>query len=392
MGRGCDRLEPKLVTYLSLDRWAGVTLSSTLVRLTPSHSTSASGADHKESGVAQLPMSARQEQKRVIVVDGSSSHVASLLGRYLEDDWSVECHEDLIDAIGVVDLGSTDLLAIDAGNRAGRQHLATLSGLAPHLLCRTVVFNLGDSMTGRGRLAADIEPPVAPWALVREFQACHDRLSILHPHAHNTAQPSLHLERRQESRLALDIPVRARLGAGDAWLVDISVNGARVIHERPAEPASARQFEVLLDEEPFEATVEIVSSHPSLLGTGPDGAAAFESRLKYVEVTPAAREMLSRYVQNVLRRRDHIRICNAHGIGTEPISPLIAPQRFLRLERSADGWRRELTSDPTPPPDGLTIAPTLADFEIDMLCRIYDEADAETRGMMQAIAAATARP
>lgn len=352
----------------------------------------ASGADHKESGVAQLPMSARQVQKRVIVVDGSSSHVASLLRGYLEDDWSVECHEDLIDAIGVVDLGSTDLLAIDAANRTGRQHLGTLSGLAPHLLCRTVVFNLGEAMTGRGRLAADIEPPVAPWALVREFQACHDRLSILHPHAHIAAHAPLHLERRQEPRLALDIPVRARLGAGDAWLVDISVSGARVIHERPTESASARQFEVLLDEELFEANVEVLTSRASLLGTGPDGAPAFESRLKYVEITPAAREIVSRYVRNVLRRRDHIRICNAHGIGTEPISPLIAPQHFLRLERSADGWRRELTSDPTQPSDGLTIAPTLADCEIEMLCRTYDESDAEARGMMQAIAAATARP
>jgi hypothetical protein len=194
-------------------------------------------------------------------------------------------------------------------------------------------------------------------------------------------------ERRRYEHLTLPRPVSARFGSEKVFVLDLSINGARVAHQhRTLESPSERiRFEWQGFELAFDAEVLRTSKEPTKIGA----SEVYESGLLFLESVGDSenniRELIADQIMRVLDERK----ANARGI------PPIAAT-YVRTGSKTGGyvtWRLvsgSWTSAPSDsseqPLDGFTVSASESKDQVQMLCSTYQNSDFEGRKMIRKMA------
>lgn len=195
------------------------------------------------------------------------------------------------------------------------------------------------------------------------------------------------LERRRYEHLTLPRPVPARYGSEKVFVLDLSINGARVAHQhkRLDAPSEQIRFEWQGFELAFAAEVLRTSNEPTRVGN----STVYESGLFFFEPVGDSedniRELISDQIMRVLDERK----ANARGI------PPIAAT-YVKTGGKSGGyvvwrlvqgmWTSSPSDSPEQPNDGFTVSANESQDQVQMLCTTYQNSDFEGRKMIRKMA------
>lgn len=190
-------------------------------------------------------------------------------------------------------------------------------------------------------------------------------------------------ERRQYQRLNITRPVDGWFGDFPVMVVEISADGAKIVHDDPL-PAGARGLlRFSWRGEELEITVEIVQS---------DGA---RSGVHLLEDSPQLRRLIVESGNELLRAQEANasgdRARNVVGDGTLTAASAGVRDRsgFLQYRFANGAWKCVRVLLPDQPEDGFTVSANETQEQIDLLCTTYASGDAEARRMTRMIAEAS---
>jgi len=194
-------------------------------------------------------------------------------------------------------------------------------------------------------------------------------------------------ERRRYEHLTLPRPVPARFGSEKVFVLDLSINGARVAHQHQVLAAQSERvrFEWQGFELAFDAEVLRTSSEPMKIGS----SVVYESGLFFFDAVGDSerniRELIADQIMRVLDERK----ANARGI------PPIAAT-YVKTGSKAGGyvtwrlvggtWKSTPSENPDQPIDGFTVSANESRDQVQMLCTTYQNSDLEGRKMIRKMA------
>lgn len=194
-------------------------------------------------------------------------------------------------------------------------------------------------------------------------------------------------ERRRAPRYRPGIILPASIGRHDAIVADLSVAGARIFHFAAIVRGEVVRFTMHYGEHVFSSLCRVLASRVDALGTGPAGAATYESRVQFVDISANDKSILSALLVDLQERQAERWVRNARGeYHAEPLPHILA--YFIRLQLTGHGWTEIATRDSRQPPEGLTIPADTRPSERRMICDVYERADRTGRNLIAAIAAA----
>lgn len=196
-------------------------------------------------------------------------------------------------------------------------------------------------------------------------------------------------ERRRYQRVTLPNPIRGEIGPIRVYVVDIAINGVRVVHQDdlggPGAPCTLR-FEAPAGRIALDCEIVRTALHRPPKQGG--DRATYHSGLQVVAARNMSdrvlREMISSYVERALDEQR----ANARGI---PATAAMSFQtgkgmEFIRVELFAGRWRRSATREPQQPMNGFTISASEPEPNIRTLCDAYEAADTEGRRLIRIMA------
>jgi PilZ domain len=195
-------------------------------------------------------------------------------------------------------------------------------------------------------------------------------------------------ERRQFHRIHLDAPMPARMGDVSVDVVDLSLNGARVVGEARFAPGSEHHLKFKWNERPVELTVSVVRCTLFSFAKAPGEKSTYQTGLRIRETIGksdrALRELIASYVIRALEEQK----ANARGI--PPLGPYAYLEgkgdRYRRCEFIDGKWRRSETTRPDQPPNGFTVSADIRPYYVDLLCETYQMLDEEGKRLTQTLA------
>ena len=184
-------------------------------------------------------------------------------------------------------------------------------------------------------------------------------------------------ERRRVARVRLPELLPATVDGVRAFLVDISLKGARVLHQDDIGRVSA---ECIVRSQWDGHRIEL---HCTIVRTALHKPSDRNGRTLYhsgVSITRAAagsamtlRKLIEHHVERALDEQK----ANARGIPPPLAAQSMktgAPSAFVRHEYSRGHWREVMTPTSAQPEDGFTIAAHTTPAEVEMLRRAYEAA------------------
>lgn len=201
------------------------------------------------------------------------------------------------------------------------------------------------------------------------------------------------LERRQEPRLRPASVIRVSVGRGSGTISDLSRGGTRVRHTLPVRRGAQVRVAFRWQEEQFDAMAEVLASRVASLGDNAGGATVYESRFRFVQLSPGSREVLGR-VLDALSNRDLRRwVANLHGWSEDANNAQDASQcgAFLRCRLIGRMWKKKWTHDQTQPDDGFLLPASVNADELSTLCEAFENADDDGRHLIRLMADAVVK-
>jgi len=194
-------------------------------------------------------------------------------------------------------------------------------------------------------------------------------------------------ERRRYEHLTLPRPVPARYGAEKVFVLDLSINGARVAHQhqRLESPSERIRFEWQGFELAFDAEVLRTSTEPTKIGT----SLVYESGLFFFDPVGDSenniRELIADQIMRVLDERK----ANARGI--PPIAATYVKTGsksggYVTWRLVGGNWKSSPSQSPEQPIDGFTVSANESNDQVQMLCTTYQNSDNEGRKMIRKMA------
>ena len=194
-------------------------------------------------------------------------------------------------------------------------------------------------------------------------------------------------ERRRYARVELPRPIPAKLGNAKAFLLDVSISGARIAIQQNLEAGSTDRLTFEHHGMPVVFECEVVRCALDRDGTA-TSRAVYHAGVNFSralgESTAVLREMITEYVMRALDEQK----ANARGVPPSAAtfqSGVKAPV-YTRCRFVSQKWVRSSTTDPNQPLDGFTVAANESEEQIQMLCRTYEDADFEGRRMIRQLA------
>lgn len=197
------------------------------------------------------------------------------------------------------------------------------------------------------------------------------------------------LERRKYGRIHPDPPLRGSLDAVPVFVAEISVSGARLLHENRL-PRGNGLHQLWFDwqEHTIRFQCEFVRTTIIRLAKKADETSLYETGVHFVsavgESDALVRELIGDYVVRALNEQ----LANARGI-----PPLAAysyqtgkGDRYRRCELLDGTWRKAETTNPQQPERGFTIAADVESYDIDVLCKTWEHCDDEGKRLTQLLA------
>jgi PilZ domain-containing protein len=195
-------------------------------------------------------------------------------------------------------------------------------------------------------------------------------------------------ERRQFHRIHLDAPLPARMGGVPVRLIDLSLNGARIVGEARFGPGTQHELQFDWDMKTLRVNCTVVRCTLFSFAKAPGEKSTYQSGLRITETIGDSdrlmRELIGTYVIRALEEQQ----ANARGI--PPIGPYVYIEgkgdRFRRCELVDGKWRRSETTRPDQPPNGFTISAEVRSHYVDLLCETYQQSDEDGRRLTQTLA------
>jgi hypothetical protein len=196
-------------------------------------------------------------------------------------------------------------------------------------------------------------------------------------------------DRRQSPRFRFSFVMPAVLGRGDALILDISAEGARVMHFAGVPLESQVRLVFFYAGRRFAAIARVLASRVMGLGNGPGGTATYESRVMFVDSPGEVAETLTDIIEHIETERMQNWISNAagHEGSADGAHQCSESQYFMRCRLYGRRWIKCWTRDASQPDDGFTVPAKLSDGEVDILCDAYEKMDAQGRNLIRVTAA-----
>lgn len=185
-------------------------------------------------------------------------------------------------------------------------------------------------------------------------------------------------ERRQFQRLALREPLDGWFGDFPVRLVDVSAAGAQIEHDEEIPTESRALLRFWWRGEEVEVTAETARTSPSTSGL----RLLEEDETLLRLIAASATEMLLALEANA--RGD--RAGNVVGDETLTSAWMRPGTGFVRWMFDDGRWRSEPSLLPDQPADGFTVSAAEPPDQIEMLCRTYQDGDAEARRLTRMLA------
>jgi hypothetical protein len=198
------------------------------------------------------------------------------------------------------------------------------------------------------------------------------------------------IERRQSQRFRFSFMMPAYLGRGDAVILDIGAQGARVMHFAPHALDSQVRLVFFYAGKRFAANARVLAGRVIGLGNGPGGTTTYQSRLQFIDAPEDAAETLIHIIEHIENERMRGWMSNASGDerpNENRDHHFNDAQYFMRCRlRGRSHWDKCWTRDATQPSDGFAVPAKLSDGEVNILCEAYEKMDDEGRDLIRATA------
>ncbi|MFZ2493767.1 MAG: hypothetical protein WA208_19985 [Thermoanaerobaculia bacterium] len=193
-------------------------------------------------------------------------------------------------------------------------------------------------------------------------------------------------DRRKVQRVRLPQPLRAAVGTQKVFILDISIEGLRIVQQEPLGGRGTKcslRFEWQGMRAFLDCEVVHVSTHK--VGEGISARTLHHSGMSIANATPESRAIVRGVIEEqILRALDEQR-ANARGI------PAVAALSFqtgkgsayVRHELAAGRWSAHPTTDPRQPASGFTISSDQTFEEVNMLRSAYESGDASGRALIR---------
>ena len=194
-------------------------------------------------------------------------------------------------------------------------------------------------------------------------------------------------ERRRTPRFRFGIMMPAVLGRGDALILDISTEGARVMHFVGHALDSDARLVFFYAGRRFSVTARVLAGRVIGLGNGPGGSTSYQSRLRFVDCPADSVETLDYIIEHIESERQRTWVSNTSGEESRDHAESFGDARyFMRCRLRGQRWNTCWTRDAAQPGDGFTVPAKLSDGEVEILCQAYAKMDAEGRDLIRASA------
>lgn len=195
--------------------------------------------------------------------------------------------------------------------------------------------------------------------------------------------------RRSFERVALPQPARGRLGQSKAFVHEVSITDARVLHQGRVSPGEECELTFEWEGHSLRFIVSVVETELERLSKESAARSIYRSVLAFERggegSTMALRELIA---QQVMRALDEQK-ANAKGI---PAIAANSMQRgaiqsgYITYRWSRGQWSRMPTTSPVQPLDGFTVSSEENSSEVELLCSSYEAADESGRAMIRQLA------
>jgi len=177
-------------------------------------------------------------------------------------------------------------------------------------------------------------------------------------------------ERRAFQRLNLTSPVDGAFGGVPLRIVDVSARGVLATTAAQLEPGARGLIRFHWRGEDVEAGAAVVWCE--------EGRAGF----RLDEVPEVLRTLLEASVTELLRAQEtEGRAPHIVDEGDFPVADV-----FVTYALNDGAWTRRASLLPDQPPNGFTVAPSEPVENIELLCRTFEQGDAETRRLTRLFA------
>lgn len=208
-------------------------------------------------------------------------------------------------------------------------------------------------------------------------------------------------DRRRFQRLKLAKPILARMGDGNALILDIGIGGAFVEHYGEATPG--QQFKVAFrwQSQDVEFETEVARSEVVKQAGGDGRSVVSHTGLRFVHTSPEAETRLQDMLTSFIGKLLAAQRANANGDDRRASDPTILEQigearrkrrrGFISYRLVGGKWWRVSTESPLQPVDGFTVPAFEEDEELEALCSTYESADEDGRRLIRLVAELSVR-
>ena len=193
--------------------------------------------------------------------------------------------------------------------------------------------------------------------------------------------PSKGEERRRYGRIQLVDNVAATVDGVPARVVELSVTGARLIHEQRFPRAVTNTLRIDWRGRVLRLQCEAVRS----MLVRPN---EYQSGVHFVNTGDDSDRLLRELIGEYVTRALNEQIANARGV--PPIGgytyQIGKGNRYRRCEFIDGIWKKAETHDPAQPPKGFTISAEIDPGQVQMLCQTWLACDEEGRRLTQILA------
>ncbi len=187
-------------------------------------------------------------------------------------------------------------------------------------------------------------------------------------------------------RLNLTRPIEGRFGAHAVTILDVSGNGAQISCHAPLESGARATLRFSWRGEEVEVEAQVTRADECRIG------------LQFTGESEALRRLLADSVLELLQAQeanaggDRARNIIAGDATLTAASELQPSDGFVSYRFGDDGWKRRRSLLPDQPADGFTIRANVPREEVELLCRTYENGDAEARRLTRLMAELSVAP
>lgn len=209
-------------------------------------------------------------------------------------------------------------------------------------------------------------------------------------------------ERREFQRLRLSKPILATMGSSNALVLDVGVAGAFLEHYGTAEPGETLELSWRWQGEEIAFRCEVAHSTIVRKPGGDGESTVSHTGVRFTTPVGESSDRLQQMIVSYIGTIFNAQKANASGTGRDSAGANILARLgearrmrsrgYISFHLKDHTWWRVPTTSSSQPVDGFTIGPYEDEEEIEVLCRTYEQADEEGRGLIRMIAELSLMP